>query len=71
MDAGFVFATDARIKQDDVTVIESLETTTPVTYPIALVQREGRSQAAQAYIDYVLSEPGQAILAKYGFSQPN
>lgn len=70
VDAGFVFATDAAIMKDKVTVVQSIETTVPVTYPIALVKRDGRSDAAQAYQDYLLSEEGQAILAKYGFSKP-
>lgn len=70
VDAGFVFATDAAIMKNKVTVVEKLETTVPVTYPVALVQREGRHELAQAYKDYLLSAPGQAILQKYGFSQP-
>ncbi|AQS52035.1 molybdate ABC transporter substrate-binding protein [Paenalcaligenes hominis] len=70
VDAGFVFATDAAIMKDKVMVIESLETTVPVTYPIALVKRDGSNKSGQAYIDYILSDEGQAVLAKYGFSQP-
>lgn len=70
VDAGFVFATDAAIMKDKVHVVQSIETTTPVTYPIALVKRNDRHLLAQAYQDYLLSTEGQAILAKYGFSQP-
>lgn len=70
VDAGFVFATDASIMKDKVSVVQSLETVTPVTYPIALVKRDGRNPLAQAYQDYILSVEGQAVLAKYGFSQP-
>lgn len=70
VDAGFVFATDAAIMKDKVNVVQELETTVPVTYPIALVKRDGRNELAQAYLDFVLSEEGQAILAKYGFSKP-
>lgn len=70
VDAGFVFATDAAVMKDKVMVIESLETTVPVTYPIALVKRDGSNKSGQAYIDYILSDEGQAVLAKYGFSQP-
>lgn len=70
VDAGFVFATDAAIMRDKVKVVQTLQTPTPVVYPIALVQREGRAAGAQAFLDYVLSEKGQAVLAKYGFSKP-
>lgn len=70
VDAGFVFATDAAIMKDKVVVVEALETTVPVTYPIALVKRSGRNEAGQAYLDYILSDAGQVVLAKYGFSKP-
>ncbi|MCQ9615825.1 molybdate ABC transporter substrate-binding protein [Paenalcaligenes niemegkensis] len=70
VDAGFVFATDAAIMKDKVKVIETLETVTPVTYPIAIVNRDERSAQAQAYVDFVLSDEGQEILAKYGFAKP-
>jgi molybdate transport system substrate-binding protein len=70
VEAGFVFATDAAIMKDKVHVLEVLKTTEPVTYPIALVQREGRSDKAQAFQDFVMSESGQQVLAKYGFAKP-
>lgn len=70
VDAGFVFATDAQIMPDKVLVIQQLSTTQPVNYPIALVQRADPNPKAQAYVDYILSESGQAILAKYGFVSP-
>lgn len=69
-DAGFVFATDAAGAPDDVQVIQPVLTPAPVVYPIALVRREGRAPEAQAFLDYVLSAAGQAVLAKHGFAQP-
>lgn len=70
VDAGFVFATDAQSLQDKVLVVEQLTLTPPARYPIALVQRAGRNPTAQAYVDYILSESGQAVLATYGFVSP-
>ena len=70
VDAGFVFATDAAIMSDAVTVVQALSSPVPVLYPIALVKRDGRSDDATLFLDYVLSEQGQAILQKYGFSAP-
>lgn len=70
VDAGFVFATDAAIMKDKVLVVETLETTVPVTYPVAIVKDAKQAELAQAYEDYLLSDEGQAVLAKYGFSQP-
>ncbi len=70
VDAGFVFATDAAIKPDEVRVVQTLESPVPVLYPMALVKRDARSSLAQKYVDYVHSDKGQAVLAKYGFAKP-
>lgn len=70
VDAGFVFATDAAVAADKVAVVQKMESPIPVLYPIALVKREGSSPDAQAFQDFVLSEQGQAVLAKYGFAKP-
>lgn len=70
VDAGFVFATDAAIMKDKVKVVQSVQTPQPVVYPIALVQRDGRSAYAQAFEDFIMSEKGQAVLRQYGFYKP-
>lgn len=70
VDAGFVFATDAAIMPDKVQAVESLSVSTPVSYPIALVKRPDRHPKAQAFLDYVVSPQGAAVMAKYGFKQP-
>ncbi|WP_233837156.1 molybdate ABC transporter substrate-binding protein [Paraburkholderia sp. ZP32-5] len=67
VDAGFVFGTDAAIMPDKVKVAMTLPTQTPVTYPIARVEGSRQPADAQAFIDYVVSPAGQAVLAKYGF----
>ncbi len=68
--AGFVFATDAAIMPGKVKVVQTLRSPIPVRYPMALVARKGRDAPARAFVDYVLSPAGQAILAKYGFEKP-
>lgn len=70
VDAGFVFATDAAIMPDKVKVVVRLPSSSPVLYPIALVKRDGRHPQAQAFLDFVDSDEGQAVLSKYGFAQP-
>lgn len=70
VDAGFVFATDAAIMPDRVTVVERLDSPVPVLYPVALVTRDGRSDAAEPFLEYILSDKGQAILEHYGFTGP-
>lgn len=70
VDAGFVFATDAAIMPEKVKVVEKLASPIPVLYPIALVQRDGRHPQAADFLAFILSSQGQAVLAKFGFSQP-
>lgn len=70
VDAGFVFATDAAIMPDRVTVVDVLTSPVPVLYPVALVKRDGRSDDAAMLLDYILSDKGQAILQSYGFTRP-
>jgi molybdate transport system substrate-binding protein len=40
------------------------------TYPIATLKNSKNPAVAQAFVDYVLSPEGQAVLAKAGFAQP-
>lgn len=70
VDAGFVFATDAAIMPTKVKVVQHLASPEPVLYPIALTVRGQQNQDAQAFIKFVLSPQGQAVLARFGFKQP-
>ena len=76
VDAAFVYATDAALLPDKVTVALTLDTPTQIVYPIApLVPRRGAStpsaaDAASKFIDFVLSARAQAVLARYGFGSP-
>ncbi len=63
-DAGIVYTSDVT---DDVVAIAIPETVNEIaTYPIAPVAA-GNQDAAAAYISYILSPDGQAILESYGF----
>jgi molybdate transport system substrate-binding protein len=67
-DAGFVYATDAQTVPGDVTVITVPAWAQPkIAYAMAVVSKSQNKQAAQAYIDEVLSKAGQATMLKYGF----
>ena len=70
VDAGFVFATDAALVSDKVRVAYRVISSASVSYPIAVSSETRRATTAQAFIDYVLSDSGQVILAKYGFLKP-
>lgn len=69
--AGIVYTTDAAQAGDKVETI-ALPTNSVINhYPIALTKSAANSQAAQAFIDYVLSPEGQKVLQDtYGFGAP-
>jgi molybdate transport system substrate-binding protein len=67
VDAGFVFSTDAAVMPEKVKVALNVPTQTPITYPIAQVEGSRHAADAQAFMNFVLSPAGQAVLAKYGF----
>jgi molybdate transport system substrate-binding protein len=69
-DAGFVFGTDAALMPQRVKVVATVPTPSPIAYPIARVASSAHAAEAQAFVDYVLSPAGQAVLARYGFRPP-
>lgn len=70
-DAGLVYATDAKAAGDKVETIEVARANEVVnSYPIALTVSTQNKEAAQKFIDAVLSDKGQAVLKKSGFSGP-
>jgi molybdate transport system substrate-binding protein len=70
VDAGFVYATDAALLPGKVAVAFVVPTETPVIYPIAPLAAAGHPAAARRFVAYVLSPPGQAVLARHGFGKP-
>lgn len=69
-DAGLVYATDV-IGRDDVEVIVPDGADDVVNhYPIAALDGAPNSDAAEAFVAFVLSDAGQKILADYGFGAP-
>ncbi len=68
-DAGIVYVTDVTAGvAPDVKVIEIPDGFNVIaTYPIALTAAPANPDAAEAFIDFVLSADGQAILARFGF----
>jgi molybdate transport system substrate-binding protein len=63
-DAGIVYATDARSAGDTVTAVP-IEGAPTATYQIAAVTDRG-----EAFVDYMLSADGQAVLRAAGFLPP-
>jgi molybdate transport system substrate-binding protein len=65
--AGFVFATDAATRKENVHVALTVPTAAPVRYPIAVTAASKQARLAQAFAAFVLSGEGQAVLKGYGF----
>lgn len=72
-DAGIVYLSDAvasEIAGTELNLVEFPDTVpTSATYPIAAVEG-GNTELANAFIAYVLSPEGQAVLETYGFELP-
>lgn len=68
-DAGIVYTTDVTDEvAGDVTTIEIPDALNKIAqYPIAPTSDAGNPALAQVFIDFVLSNEGQAILADHGF----
>ena len=70
VDAGFVYATDAALMKDKVKTAFAVPLDRAILYPIARTAASGNAAEAAAFIAYVRSPAGQAILARYGFLKP-
>jgi molybdate transport system substrate-binding protein len=70
-DAGIVYVTDviaANGTVEGVPIPQNLNV--EATYPIAALTRASNPNTARAFVDFVLSPPGQKILSKFGFLKP-
>ena len=70
-DAGFVYETDAK-STDKVAIVMAMPASsyTPVVYPAAVIRNSSNATGAKAFLDYLSSADGRAILEKYGFTAP-
>jgi len=71
VDAGVVYVTDVRSAGSKVKGVEIPDSVNASTdYPIAVLKNAPNKAAAQAFVDYVLSDTGQQVLAADGFAKP-
>jgi molybdate transport system substrate-binding protein len=71
VDAALVYKTDVLTAGNQVDGIEFPEAEQAInTYPIATLKESKNPELAKAFVDYVLSPEGQAVLAKAGFAKP-
>ena len=71
LDAGIVYVTDVLSTAGAVEgVVIPEEVNVVAAYPIAALVNAPNPEAAAAFVDFVLSDEGQAILLGFGFSSP-
>lgn len=71
VDAGLVYVTDVRAAGKQVQGVEIPSgVNARTTYPIAVLKDAANPDLARAWVDYVLSEHGRAVLTADGFEQP-
>lgn len=69
-DAGLVYETDVRGVEDVARVAAAGAERVVNRYPIAALGDASNLDAARAFVDFVTSEEGQAVLAELGFGAP-
>lgn len=71
VDAALVYKTDVLAAKDKVEGIEFPESAKAVNeYPIATLTKGPNPDGAKAFVDYVLSDKGKAVLTAAGFDAP-
>jgi molybdate transport system substrate-binding protein len=69
-DAGIVYVTDVKAAGAKVAGVDIPDAQNVIaSYPMATVKGGPNPKGGAAFIDFVLSLPGQALLANYGFSK--
>ncbi|MCW3843659.1 molybdate ABC transporter substrate-binding protein [Micromonospora yasonensis] len=71
VDAALVYRTDARSAAGELDAVEFPESAQAVNdYPIVVLKHAGNPDGARAFLDYVRSDAGLAVLAGAGFQAP-
>lgn len=70
-DAGVVYSSDAANAGAEVIIIPIPDAVNPqASYPLAVLADTGQPALAGDFMDFVLSEEGQAVLLRFGFTAP-
>lgn len=69
IEAGLVYATDAKVS-DNVKVITTAPEAShaPIIYPVAVLKESKNPDSAKAFVQFLSTEPAQAVFKSYGFS---
>ena len=71
VDAGLVYATDAALMADKVSVQLEVPTPTPVLYPVAVTAEGANKPASALFLDFLFHEASQDLFTRYGFGPVN
>jgi molybdate transport system substrate-binding protein len=70
-DASIVYVTDVRAAKGTTSGVKIADKVNVIaTYPMAVVKQSQNGTAAKAWVKFVTSKEGQAILRKFGFLPP-
>lgn len=70
-DAGLVYRTDVTAAGDEVTGVEIANAADATNvYPLTALDAAPNPEVAAAFVEFVLSDEGQAVLASFGFGAP-
>lgn len=70
-DAGIVYKTDVTAAGDQAEAVEiPADLNLLAEYPLVVTKEAPNAEAGKAFVDFVLGEKGQRILASYGFTAP-
>jgi molybdate transport system substrate-binding protein len=70
-DAGIVYKTDVTAAGDDAEGVDiPADINVTATYPVVVTKEASNAAGGQAFVEFVLSDQGQKILASYGFAAP-
>lgn len=70
VDCGFVYRTDAVKGGEKVLIVADIPLEKPVTYPIAVLKESASQDMAKAFVEFVRSDEGIALLEGRGFLKP-
>ncbi len=70
VEAGIVYSTDAQVS-DRVKIVASAprDSHSPIVYPIAIAQDSKYPEAAQYFLQFILSHAAQNVFTEYGFKK--
>lgn len=70
VDAGFVYATDAKQAKGKIAISAVIPMGEPILYPVAATSGAKNKEGAAKFINFLGSAEGQTILATFGFGKP-